>query len=104
MEPSYKVVRHYFDAGRSNTVVKKGLSLNEARRHCKRPDAHGDGWFDSYTRDGERLVERVRELRHQGLRNLKPGWGTREEPSSTRTTAHPSPLPAAGEHAARRRA
>lgn len=32
---TYKIVRFYFDDDLDNEVVKEGLSLDEAKRHCQ---------------------------------------------------------------------
>jgi hypothetical protein len=42
---TFKIVR-YFDG--DNEVVRTGLTLDEARDHCRRDDTHGEGWFDGY--------------------------------------------------------
>ncbi len=60
---SYKIIRLYFDDPRKNKVIKTGLTLKQARAHCKSPETssstaksaeairhtnkHGK-WFDSY--------------------------------------------------------
>jgi hypothetical protein len=62
---SYRIVRNYFDSERApeRRVVKRGLTLEEARAHCKDPEtssttaksatarahtaAHGS-WFDGF--------------------------------------------------------
>jgi hypothetical protein len=46
-DANYFIKRFRFEG--ETTVVKTGLSLEEAREHCKREDTHGDGWFDGYT-------------------------------------------------------
>lgn len=46
----YKIIRFRYLADNS-TVVKRGLTLEEAQAHCKRDDTHGDGWFDGYDED-----------------------------------------------------
>jgi hypothetical protein len=43
---TYKIVRFRFEG--SNRVIKRGLSLEEARAHCSREDTRGDGWFDGF--------------------------------------------------------
>jgi hypothetical protein len=45
-EPTYFIKRFRFlgDA----TVVKAGLTLEEAQEHCNREETHGEGWFDGY--------------------------------------------------------
>ena len=42
----YKIIRFRFEG--NNTVVKRGLTLEEAQAHCRRDDTRGDGWFDGY--------------------------------------------------------
>jgi len=43
---TYKIIRFNYKHG--NTVIRKGLTLEEAQDHCTRDDTHGDGWFDGY--------------------------------------------------------
>lgn len=58
----YKIVRHYFRGGKR--VIKSGLTLEEAQRHCSDPEtssstatkaqgkkrtAQRGPWFDGYT-------------------------------------------------------
>ena len=57
-ETTYKIIRFRFQG--ENSVIKTGLTLDEAQEHCSREDTHGgdtaDGsaWFDGYEReDGE---------------------------------------------------
>ena len=47
----YKIVKFYRDPTKKPRVVKRGLTLIEAKAHCNRADTHGDGWFDAFTRD-----------------------------------------------------
>jgi hypothetical protein len=58
---SYRIIRHYFKRGKR--IIKRGLTLEEAQRHCKDPETssrtctlaknvrrtrmYGD-WFDGY--------------------------------------------------------
>lgn len=57
------VVRHYFEKGTPNEVIKTGLTLEEAQEHCKNPETSSrtctshagkrrtalfGPWFDSY--------------------------------------------------------
>lgn len=46
VEKTYKIVRFRFEG--ENSVVERGLTLDEAQAHCERDDTHGDGWFDGY--------------------------------------------------------
>lgn len=48
-EPTYSIIRHRFKGGKS--VIKTGLTLEEAQAYCEREDTHGDGWFDGYTKE-----------------------------------------------------
>ncbi len=53
-EETYKIVRMFFDDMRPTETVGTGLTLEEARAHCRRDDTRGgsthDGtaWFDGY--------------------------------------------------------
>lgn len=44
--PTYKIVRFKFDD--DSEVIKRGLTLEEAQKHCNDDATHGDGWFDGY--------------------------------------------------------
>ena len=46
---TYKIVRFRFEG--INTVIKEGLTFEEAQEHCRREDTSGDGWFDGYTEE-----------------------------------------------------
>lgn len=48
---TYKVVRMYRDFSRDSKVILTGLTLQEAKAHCRREDTHGDGWFDGYEKE-----------------------------------------------------
>lgn len=48
---TYKIVRYYRDDVNRNRVIKKSLTLEEAREHCGREDTHGEGWFDGYIKN-----------------------------------------------------
>ena len=49
---TYKIIRMYFEGG--NRVIKRGLTLKEAREHCQREDTQKKDdkgnvvWFDGY--------------------------------------------------------
>ena len=47
----YKIIRFRFEG--NNTVVKRGLTLEEAQAHCRRDDTRGDGWFDGYEKEAK---------------------------------------------------
>lgn len=53
-DKTYRIVRFRFDQKDEDhrQVIKTGLTLEEARAHCKREDTHGDGWFDGYEQEG----------------------------------------------------
>ena len=47
---TYKIIR--FKRNGKNKVIKKGLTLEEAQKHCKRKDTRKEGvWFDGYEND-----------------------------------------------------
>jgi hypothetical protein len=48
-EPVYSVVR-YFQSG-ENSVLVRGLTLEQAQAHCNRDDTRGEGWFDGYRQE-----------------------------------------------------
>ncbi len=44
----YDIIRFYQD-GRKQKVVKKGVTLEEAKEHCQREDTREAGkWFDGF--------------------------------------------------------
>lgn len=46
---TYKVIRFYQDPDKSPHTIKRGLTLEEAQEHCRRPDTRKEGeWFDGY--------------------------------------------------------
>ena len=44
----YKIVR--FRKSGNNKTVRKGLTLNDAKLWCNRPDTKGKNWFDGFTK------------------------------------------------------
>lgn len=45
---TYLITRFYMD-GRQSEIVKRGLTLAQAQKHCRREDTHIKGvWFDGY--------------------------------------------------------
>ena len=53
---TYKIIR-FFKGNRASKVLKTGLTLEEAQKHCQREDTHklniddGVEWFDGYDED-----------------------------------------------------
>jgi hypothetical protein len=50
---TYKIVRFYRDEFKNNKTIKKGLTLEEAQKHCQRDDTKGEDWFDGYTSENK---------------------------------------------------
>ena len=48
-DDTYKIVR--FRQEGENTVIKTGLTIQEAMDHCQSGDTTGDGWFDGWTKE-----------------------------------------------------
>lgn len=52
---TYKIIRFRYEG--ENTVIERGLTLEDAQAHCNRDDTHGgsteDGtaWFDGYEQE-----------------------------------------------------
>ena len=47
---TYSIIRFYAPhLSKGSRVIKRGLTLEEAQEHCKRPETRRDGeWFDGY--------------------------------------------------------
>ena len=48
---TYKIVRFHQDKGRKQRVIKRGLTLAEAKKHCSNPKSRGKTWFDGFTKE-----------------------------------------------------
>jgi len=48
---TYKIIRMYQDRNKRNKLIKKGLTLEQAKKHCRNPKTSGKGWFDSWTKE-----------------------------------------------------
>lgn len=46
---TYKIVRFRFKS--ENEVVRRGLTLEQAKEWCSRPDTSGPGWFDGFAEE-----------------------------------------------------
>jgi len=46
MNKTYKIVRFRFNG--NNKVIRTGLTLEQARAHCEKPETSGNGWFDGF--------------------------------------------------------
>jgi hypothetical protein len=44
----YKIV--CFKKNGNNKTIRKGLTLNDARLWCNRPDTKGNNWFHGFTK------------------------------------------------------
>lgn len=68
MADRYKIVRFFQSDDYESTVIKRGLTLEEAQEHCHNPEtssitgtsrlvkkieAEFGPWFDGYTKDSE---------------------------------------------------
>jgi hypothetical protein len=51
MSKTYKIIRKYRYQNHEDNdkVIDTGLTLEEAKEHCKDPDSHEEGvWFDAF--------------------------------------------------------
>ena len=44
----YRVYRYSEKGSTAPKLIRKNLTLAEAKLYCKRPDTHGKGWFCGY--------------------------------------------------------
>lgn len=47
---TYSIVRFFADDRPTETIVR-GLTMEQAKAHCRRDDSHGNDWFDGFTRE-----------------------------------------------------
>lgn len=48
---TYRVVRYFEDDDTEPEVISTGLTLEQARTHCRREDTKGHNWFDGYEKE-----------------------------------------------------
>lgn len=63
---TYSIIRHYFSAGIQRRVIRRGLTLEEAKAHCQDPQTSSSTctnkagrartrrighWFDGYQKE-----------------------------------------------------
>jgi len=49
---TYKIIRFRRNSETGEVtkrVIKTGLSLHDAEKHCGKEETHGEGWFDGFT-------------------------------------------------------
>ena len=46
---TYKIIRFYRELHKSSRVIKRGLTLEQAKEHCNNPSTRKEGeWFDGF--------------------------------------------------------
>ena len=46
---TYKIIRFYRESHKASKIIKKGLTLAEAKEHCNDPSTEKEGvWFDGF--------------------------------------------------------
>ena len=65
---TYKIIRFYNtgSAYKSNEIIKQGVTLEQARAHCKDPATSTDTWFDGYEKEREHCVDCGSEFEADG--------------------------------------
>lgn len=58
----YKIVRFYQDDNKPSEIIKTGLTLEQAQKHCQDPSTSGDGWFDGFEDQNEPKDETLKKL------------------------------------------
>tara|TARA_A100001201_G_C4063201_1_gene193351 strand:- start:380 stop:538 length:159 start_codon:yes stop_codon:yes gene_type:complete len=48
---TYKIVRFYKSRYKNSRVIRRGLTLEEAKEHCQDPSTSGLNWFDGFTKE-----------------------------------------------------
>jgi hypothetical protein len=51
-EDRYKIVKYRMKGTKTAMRGLGNLTLEEAKRYCRKPEAHGDGWFCGFTKAG----------------------------------------------------
>lgn len=47
---TYKIIRFY-KSGAKPKVIRRGLTLEEAQKHCQDPSTSTSKWFDGYNEE-----------------------------------------------------
>ena len=51
---TYKIIRFYRELHKSRRVIKRGLTLEQAKKHCQDPSTRKEGeWFDGFELEGK---------------------------------------------------
>ena len=51
---TYKIIRFYRERGKDYRVIKRGLTLEQAKAHCQDPSTRKEGeWFDGFESEGK---------------------------------------------------
>lgn len=48
-DKTYRIVRFHREG--DNEIIVRGLTLAQAKAHCNRDDAKGEGWFDGFVEE-----------------------------------------------------